>query len=515
MSLDLRYYLAIFLRRLPWFILLTGLISGLAIFVAIKLPPAYVSQTRLIIENSQIPDNMAAPTVDTPAVEQLQLFETRLLTRDNLLAIARKLNVLQDQGAMNSDEIVDGMRARTTIRRQSGRDLAALMTISFEARSGQIAAGVLNEYLTLILQQDAANRTQRAGQTQDFFKQEVSRLSEGLDAQGAKMLAFKTQNADALPDSLDFRRSEQSALQDRVAQADREIGSQREQRAQLVQIFAATGRIGSSGGKDTRSPDQIELDRARKDLSTALLVYSSANPRVKLLQDRIAQLEKSVVAAAGTADDTASADPGKAMLDVQLAQIDSRVTSLETQKTSDQDKLDVLTDSIARTPANAIAIDAMQRDYDNLQAQYNQAVGRLAQASTGERIELLSRGQRVSVIEQPSVPAEPTKPNRRKLALFGIVGGLASGFGLVVLLEILNGTARRPADLIARLGITPIATIPYLRTRREVLTHRLSQIAVVLLIVVAIPSALAAVHYFYMPLDLIADRLMSRFGVRG
>jgi hypothetical protein len=65
------------------------------------------------------------------------------------------------------------------------------------------------------------------------------------------------------------------------------------------------------------------------------------------------------------------------------------------------------------------------------------------------------------------------------------------------------------------LGITPLATVPYLRTRREKFRRRASLIAVILVIGAAIPASIYAVHTYYQPLDLIADRIMNKLGVRG
>jgi polysaccharide chain length determinant protein (PEP-CTERM system associated) len=518
MNLDLRYYLSIFWRRLPIFLLVAGTISGLALAAALTLPPAYVSETQLIIEQPSIPDGMAGPTLDVPPEEQLNLFETRLLTRPNMLEIARKLNVLKGQADMSADQIVDGMKSRTKIRVVSGRNKTTAMTISFEARSAQTAAAVLNEYLTMILQQDAANRTGRAGETQEFFKQEVTRLSQELDQQSAKILSFKNEHSDALPESLEYSRSQQVALQDRLAQADRDIASLRDQRDRLVQVFQATGRIDAGPAKDLRSPEEKQLEDLRGELAMALQVYSAENPRVKILKARIEQLEKVIAGKGETAagaDAAAPVDPAKAMLDLQLAEIDAHVAALEAQKQKDQDRLDSLTASIAQIPANQIALAEMQRDYDNLQNQYNQAVDRLSTASAGERIALSSRGEKVSVVDQPSIPTEASKPNREQIAALGIVAGIAAGFGMIALLEALNGTARRPMDLVNRLGVAPVATIPYLRTRREKLFRQGSQIAMVLLVLLAIPAALMALNYYYMPLDLLADRVMSKFGLRG
>ena len=169
---------------------------------------------------------------------------------------------------------------------------------------------------------------------------------------------------------------------------------------------------------------------------------------------------------------------------------------------------------IDRTPSNAIQLEEMQRVYKNLEDQSNAAVDRLAQATTGERIEILSRGERISIIEQPAIPNLPTKPNRIKIAGGGTFMGIALGLGLVVLLEFLNRAPRRPEDIIKKLGVWPMAAIPYTRTRRELYVQRSIKVAITLLILVGGPIAVWAVHEFYLPLDLLADKVMNKLGVR-
>ncbi len=518
---NIRYYISIFARRMPWFLIVAGLISGFAVAVAITLPPAYVSSTRLLVESSQIPGQLAAPTVEMSGEERLQIFETQLLTRANMLEIARELDVLPDQRNLSPDEIVAGMRSRTSIRNQAGRNRATLMTISFESEDPRKAAAVLNEYLTRVLNLDTEYRTGRATQTQQFFEQEVQRLGEQLDQQSGEILRFKTEHADALPDAQDFRRNRQTALQERLVQTERDISELEDQKQRLEQVFVATGQVQAGEVGANRSPDQVALDQARTQLREALLIYSETNPRVKMLQARVDQLALVVAEAqveaegSGTRDATVPVNPAQTLYELQVAELDSKLASLTDQKQRTEVELDKLEDAIARTSANAIALEALERDYTNIQDQYNQASARLATASTGERIELLSRGQRVTVVEQPSVPTEPTKPNRLKLGAAGVGAGILAGAALIALLEMLNTSARRPIDLVNGLGITPLATVPYLRTRREKFRRRASLIAVILVIGAAIPASIYAVHTYYQPLDLIADRIMNKLGVRG
>ncbi|TMV07022.1 lipopolysaccharide biosynthesis [Ruegeria sediminis] len=507
-----RYYTSIFLRRFPYFLIVAMIVSAASVIVARTLPPTYVSHMRLIVESPQIPGNLAASTVTTSPFEQLQIIEQRLLTRPVLLDIARKLQVLPDQADASADQIVDTLRAKTAIWIDSGRNQANLMTITYEAHSGEVAAGVLNEYLTEIQKLDVAYRKERASDTLEFFEHEVERLSNELDKRSARILEFKRENSGALPESLQFRQAQQGALQTNLEQTDQQIFSLKNQRERLVETFSSTGQVvGVSPQNQTQA--QQQLTQLRSQLNNQLAVYSENNPQIKILRARISKLEETVAVEQAASAANTSAQTGNSALDIQLAQIDSQIAALEDQRVTISDRLKRLTLTIEQTPANAITLAELQRDHDNIQNQYNSAVGRLAEASTGERIEVTSQGQRISVIEHPAAPTTPAKPNRLMIAGGGTLAGIMLGLGLVVLLELLNRTARRPEDLISKLEVWPIATIPYVRSRGEVIVQRVAWVTLILAILIGVPAAVWAVHTYYLPLDLIVEQVMDKMGV--
>jgi hypothetical protein len=166
--------------------------------------------------------------------------------------------------------------------------------------------------------------------------------------------------------------------------------------------------------------------------------------------------------------------------------------------------------SIQETPANEMMLAGLERELDTLQAQYNAAVADRGQAQVGERIEVLSKGERFSLIEQPSMPGGPVRPKRMLIAAAGLVGGVGAGLGFVVLMEMLNRSIRRPVDLSVKLGIQPFATVPYIRTRSERRWKRSVIATVLALIAVAIPAGLLALHSYYMPLDLLFGQILEQ-----
>ena len=509
MSFDLRYYLAVVMRRLHYVALTFAAVTAVALVVALRMQPIYESQARLLLESPRIPDTLAAPTVETAALEQLQIVEQRLMTRSNLLAIARQFNALGGIATMTPDEIVDAMRRATKIDKQAGRDQATLMTISFRAGTARAAADVVNEYVTRILTDNTASRTGQAQDTLQFFTQEVDRLSTDLSTQSAAILDFQNANADALPDTLDYRLTQQSNLQERLATIERDLTSLRDQRARLIEIYRATGQLEGS----QRSPEATQLAQLQADLSRARAIYSATNPKVVLLESSIAELQARIDRQSEPQPEDSGAPPSLSPLDIQTAQIDAQMEQLEQQAKDIAAELVRLKESIDRTAAVAVQLQALQRDYENTQVQYATATDRLSKASTGERIEALAKGQRIGVLDAATVPDAPYSPNRVKIVTLGGLAGLVLGFGLILLTELLNSAIRRPTDLERHLQIIPIGVIPYIETPREIARRRWLIAGVLILGVVGLPLAVWAVDRFYLPIDLIVDKIFKKLNL--
>ncbi len=508
MNSDIRFYWKVLVRRLPIMTVIFIICAAVGVGLAVTLPPRYEASARLLVEGAQIPDELASSTVQTEAAQRLEIIRQQLLTRENLIDVANELRVFGRNARMSPDEVVEAMRELVTIRTLGGRNRATFMTIGFSAEQPAIASSVVNEFVTIVLQQDAERRQVVAEQTLDFFQEEVRRLSEELELKSQAIVEFKDLNQDALPENLNYRVDRQSQLQDQIIAATRDRASLEEQRNRLT----ALGSI-QANSPNSLPPEQQALQAAQLELQQALTIFSENNPRIKLLRARVQQLEASAnVAPEATDEPAASDDPARKLYELQLTEIDQRIKILDSQIQRSQTEIAVLSDAIERTPENAIQLDALEREYRIVEGQYNGAVSNLAKAQTGERIELLSRGERITVIEQATPPTEPSSPNRRLIAGGGVVLGSGLAAALFILLEMFNRTIRRPSDLVRGLSIQPIATIPYLETAGGKFRRRVLQVLLVLAIAVGIPAGLWAIHTFYMPLDLLIAKLMDRFG---
>ncbi|MCB6180106.1 lipopolysaccharide biosynthesis protein [Rhodobacter sp. Har01] len=515
MSFDPKFQLSILFRRLPYFLLTVAAVLAVGLSLAVLLPAKYRSEALLVVESEQIPGNLAASTVATAAEEELQILEQQLMTRANLLEIANRFALYSDRPGLDASAIVDDMRARTTfdVRSSGGgrraQGAVTTLNIAFDAGTAQQALDVTNDLVTRLLQANVETRTGRATQTLEFFEQEVARLGADLDRQEAEILAFTQANQNSLPDSLEYRRTRQATLQERLLQLQREQGALTERRTRLVTLYEQTGRVETA--PETMTPAQKDLAEARAALESALLVYSPQNPQVKVLEARVAALEKAVAAESGAGVDTGAGTLSE--YDVQLAQIDGELAYNADQRSQVERELEDLRLSIEATPGNATRLAEMQRENEITRGQYTSAVDRLAQAQTGERIESLSKGQRISIVEQPVLASEPFSPPRKTIVASSVAAAIALGLGLVLLLEVMNRAIRRPSEIEAQLGITPIATLPYVRSEHETALRRGAWIGVVALLAFGLSAAIFVVHVYVMPLDMLLDRLMQKTGL--
>lgn len=506
--MNLRFYFSLIIRRMPVMLAFIIICSGVGIITALNLPPTYRTNATLLIEGSLLEEDTRNRNQDD-GTEQLQVIQRRLLTRANLIDIANKYDVFIEDD-LEPDEIIDLMRQKTSIRSTSGRNQATSMVIGFEARTGQIAANVVNEYLTLIQQDASSTRETQARQKITFFEQEVDRLKVDLDRQSVRIVEFKGQNANALPDDAENLRSRQIVLLDRLDRLATDKISLADQREEIVAIFEETGQINPvSSGQLTVQERQLEA--LKLELDGLRAIYSDTYPGVVSLEARIERLETTVLnqsdSGSGLVEDDNVED---ALLRASLGEIDDRIAATDLEIAQTEEELQQIGDLLTSVSGNAIELSSLERDFEIVQSRYNLAVENLDQARLDVRIIRARQGERIEVIESANVPQLPTGPNRAKIAAMGIGAGLGLAGGFFMLLEFLNRSIRRPAEIQSRFNIVPIAVIPYIESRRERLLRRSALIVAVLAVLIVVPAILWYIDTNHLPLELIAERIMDK-----
>jgi uncharacterized protein involved in exopolysaccharide biosynthesis len=290
------YFYELLKRRALYFVIPFVLILAIGSLVTAAWPARYLSQGTILVESQEIPVDLVRPTVAALANDRIRIIEQRIMTRDNLLAIARKFQLSKGwQERLSGTEIVDFIRKRTQIkpselRLQGQRKDAIAYTVGFEYEQPQIALKVANELLTMILKEDVRSRTDYATETTRFLAQEVKRLeaqlalndaqiselrssdlgnaadtNKALDALKAELLLKSTTYSNSHPDIIALKRKiaalEKSSSQNKVSVDE----------SQKTYASANPNPVGLDALQTQRLSLKEELNRASQKLSAARL----------------------------------------------------------------------------------------------------------------------------------------------------------------------------------------------------------------------------------------------------
>jgi hypothetical protein len=148
-------------------------------------------------------------------------------------------------------------------------------------------------------------------------------------------------------------------------------------------------------------------------------------------------------------------------------------------------------------------LDELETQQENIQKNLEAASAKLAAARLGETLEKDQQSEKLEVIEQPTAPQEPIRPNRPKIAGTALLLALAAGGGLVFLLELADKGIRRSSDIFGIVDSRLVIAIPYITTQAELRRQKLRMTVLIGVALAIVVGGLGAAFLFMPPLDLM------------
>lgn len=306
-------YLEILKRRVGVMVAAAIVIYIVTAIVAIALPAIYRSTAVILVEEQAIPQEFIKSTITSFADERIQVISQRVLTRTTLLQLVEKYDLYPtERRRETNDEILERMRKDikfTPVSAERGGGSSARVTIAFNiayvSESPQKAQRVVNELVSLFLNENVRVRQQRTAETSAFLAEEAKRLATQLQDMEAKLAAFRSKNAAALPESsqvtLQVAERNDSELM-RVERDLRMLDDRRNFLQTQLSIVPPNLPAGTTVSGDRALPtDPAERLRAlRVQLTTLQSSYAEAHPDVRRVAREIVALEREIKDAGGS-----------------------------------------------------------------------------------------------------------------------------------------------------------------------------------------------------------------------
>lgn len=526
-------YVRIVKRRKVQLLLPAFVVVPVAIFIAFKLPTTYQSQATIQIKEAAVSEDYVRSATTSYGAQRVQVITKRVLTSENVSRIVDAFGLYK--AIEGSTRVADEFRSSVevdlvnaeSVDERTGRPTEATIgfTVAFSDSDPDVAQKVAAELVTVFLQEDLRERTERAGSTADFLASEASRVKSDLEQAEQRMADFKSVNEGNLPEfyqrnlvNLESARRESVETEFRVQELEArrfDLQSKMTQVSPTAPVYTSTGDVVMSDldrlkalqseyrrkvalYKDNH-PDLIRLEREiatlqvelgtgaeTEDLLTQLQEqkqylaeirtrYSDDHQAVVSTRRIISQLEDQVSRSAVevvAAEEPVADNPAYVVLQGELFSTESELRTLNARQQELDRQVGQYEMMIASAPQVEQEYKGLLRELNNTTDEYKAIKAKQRGAVVARNLEQNDQGGSFVLLEPPAVPQEPVSPNRPSIILIGILLALGSGFGLAVLREVTDGAIHGLRELTILIGEPPLGAIPYIENDEDMSARR-------------------------------------------
>ena len=388
------YLPAILWQRRWWIVgpLVLGIFASVA--AALLIPPRYQASAVMLVQSAQLPDEIIGELNDTLIERRIAAIRQRVTSRPDLVELINRHGLYADRRADDPlSEIIEDMREDITLTPStvelpsSGSDQRTIaFELAFEYGAAAPAQAVVQDLMDRILALDASGNLEQATTTAEFLEDQASKLTQQIGEVEGQIAAINARYGGILG-------SRGTVVSSNSGSYDVQIAALQRDNANLV------AQRELAQGSSNRDPVVLNAEAA---LAAARAVYAESHPDVIIAKQR---LEEARVLARSN-----NQKLPLETLDQQIAFNNSQISQLRAAKAAEEGRVQSQLGAQARAPLVEQQIAALQQRLSGLNEQYQRVQERLLAARAGVRAEDEQIGQRLTVVEPPIVPDEPSGP---------------------------------------------------------------------------------------------------------
>lgn len=573
----LQDYMAMFHRRRTLIGLAGGALLGLSLAVAFFWPPVYKSMATILIEEQEIPSELVHSTITSYADQRIETIKQQVMSRTTLWKVVEQYNLYPDLRRTSPvEEVVKRLTKDIEVevisadvvdkRTQHPTKATIAFTVAYQSNSPDLAQKVANELTSLFLGENLKSRERQAQEATSFLQQEADNLSKHIGEVDQQIAEFKHRANGGLPElmPLNLQLLNQSdrelmdidqqlrALEERKnylegelatikpntpilsVTGERILDSTERLRALRAEYAAASANLSSDhpdilkmkheiGALESETGLAPDIQELSKRLIDARIALATSAERLGMDHPDLVQARRTIGALEQEIRQLDSAPLRKSMLrpenpayinlQAQLNSTTSTLGALRATRIAVKQRLQNYAARLERTPEMEPDYLVLTRDRDTSGQKYQEIRSRLLEAKVSEGLEVQRKGERFSLIDPPSLPEKPDKPNRLVIVLLGFILAVGGGVGSGAAAESLDHSIRSPEQLAQLTQGFPLAVIPFMPNEEDlaeaVKRRRLMNLGAFS----AILTLLLLIHVFGVPLDVLWFAALRRFGI--
>ena len=450
-----REILAMLYRSWHWIIMsmLVGLTA--AGVLAYTSTPTYRSAATLLIDSPQIPTALVASPLTEIADERIAKIRQQILSRDNLSdMIVRNDLFAEERDDLGSPQMLDLMRARIGVDlvgadQEQGGGSTIAFTLSFIDTDPLKAQQVTEQLAQMFMIEDKRFRTEQALGTASFLERRSEELRRQLRTLEDERREVEARYAGAVPSNVAVSAQSSSSLRAEISRIDAETQGLVQQNSLLAARQNELEHVPPAGTEG--------LNRARERLAQLTAIYADEFPEVVAAAADVRRQEEMLR--------RDPAEQGSRLLEMEIAASHDRIRVLAARRAELVGTMADLERRMTQAPQAAYELNVIEREYDNIKRQYDSLREKQLEAQVAANLQSEDKGERFTIVDQPSLPTEPLGPRRSNLMALGLAVGAALGVLLVLAYELVADKVHGAGSLSHTLKVPCFSVLPVLDRR--------------------------------------------------
>jgi polysaccharide biosynthesis transport protein len=337
------------------------------------------------------------------------------------------------------------------------------------------------------------------------LEEEAEKVKLDIQKIESQLADYKQQYSASLPELLPINMTSISRLENSLQQLQMQEKMLTERKISLRNQLTTTSPVlETPNNANTKVETRASLEIEYRELSGK---YSETHPDVKALKRKLDGYKNK------KGEDSNITNPTYMQLLSELNIADVELANINQQRVSLNEQLKKLELNVAQTHQVERGYDDMMRDLENHKAKYTELKAKYLEAKLSQNLEFEQKAEKFSLIEPPRVPERPEKPNRLKILFLGFVLSVGGGLGAGILAEMMDGSIRSYTTLTQLTGTEPLVVIPYILNEEDLARSRRNKLNFTILGLSLLIGATIAIHFLYMPIGMVFEKLSDRMSM--
>lgn len=483
-GLDIKKYLHLIDKKKRLFIGVALTVMTVVVLVSYLLPKEYEAKSTVFIERNVI-NNLVKGIAITPSMEErIKYLAYTMSSRSLLVKVINDLGLARDSQS-ETEKLVADFQKNTDIRMKDKNDL---FIISYKSGDPRLARDYVNALVRRYVEENMSENREEAYGANRFLAEQIRFFKEKLDQSDAEIIAFRKEKGIFV--ALDDRKMVEELKDAEVALDELKI-KKRELEGRRTMILKqmkeerpySAGMLGLGRGGGSIDDRLLALQKRLTDL---LMIYTPSYPEVLRVKSEIEALKgqygggaaapaaiAAPIAAEGSPEDSdiTMLNPLYQQLREELSKTGLELASLSAKEEQIRRLMESKKSYLKSMPVEKKTLSDLEMQRATNKHIYEQLIARLGQSEVSKQMEVQDRASTFRVIDPAMMPLKPVSPNRVKIILFGILAGLAGGFGAVVLLDYADRSIKS-VDALKTLELPVLAVIPSIQNADELAEKR-------------------------------------------